>query len=285
MSTQGGTLASGPSTDGLVRLGQQLPLRRYVGDLWQRREFAIAVPLGDLRAQNMDTVLGNLWHLLNPMLLVGVYYLVFGLVLGTRRGIDDFLSFLAIGVFTFHYSQKSVIAGAKSIVSNEGLIRSIQFPRAILPISTVIGQTVSYLPALALMLVVALSDGVRPGAGWLLVVPIMALQALFNLGSVFVVARLTDGFRDLENVLPFVFRILFYLSGTLYEVSRYVPDAALARLFYLNPLYAFITIMRAAVRGGPLEAAGIVSVVVWTVALLAGGFSYFRSGEGSYGRA
>ncbi len=269
----------------LVRLGGKIPLRAYLRSLWARREFATVVPIGDLKAQHMDTVLGNVWHLLNPLLLVGVYFLVFGVILGTRRGVDNFITFLAVGVFGFQYTQKAVLAGAKTIVSNQGLLRSIQFPRAILPVSAVVGQTVAFLPAASVMLLVALVTGERPTLLWLALVPVLALQALFCLGAAFVVARLTDMFRDFENVLPYFFRILFYLSGVLYSVEHYVSDPGLQRLFDVNPMYVFISLTRGPLLGLPMTGTMWLSALCWTTVLLAGGFAFFRAAEQRYGRA
>ena len=75
-------------------------------DLWSRREFIFAVPRNSLRAQNMDTLLGNFWYLLNPALQTSVYFLVFGLLFDANRGIDDYLAYLVIGVLTFVSSAK-----------------------------------------------------------------------------------------------------------------------------------------------------------------------------------
>lgn len=267
-----------------MRLGEKTPLPVYLRALWQRRDFAVTVPLGELRAQNMDTVLGNLWHLLNPVLLVAVYFTIFGLLLDTSRGVDNFLAFLAVGVFVYQYSQRTAIAAAKSIPANEGLIRSIQFPRALLPISTVIGQTVAFMPAVAVMVVVALATGERPTLRWLLLGPIFLLQSAFNLGAALVVARLADSFRDVQNILPFVFRLLFYMSGVLYLVEAWVGDPALRRLFNANPLYAFVTLARGPVLGEPSNPELWMSVLVWTAVILPVGFAFFRAGEQRYGR-
>jgi teichoic acid transport system permease protein len=93
----------------LRRVGVKLPLRDYIREVWRRREFAVTVPMGELRANNQDTALGQLWHLLNPLLLVGVYYFMFGLILqiDERRGmdIDDYLQFLIVGVLTFNFTR------------------------------------------------------------------------------------------------------------------------------------------------------------------------------------
>jgi teichoic acid transport system permease protein len=272
------------NTRGLQRLGEPEPLSRYARDMWARREFAWEVPLGELRGQHMNTVLGNLWHLLNPLLLLAVYYLVFGVLLQVTRGVENFLGFLAIGVFLFHWTQRSVIAGAKSIVRNEGLIRSLRFPRALLPLATTIEQTLAFIPALGVMIAFALATGERVTWPWLLIPVVLAMQAAFNLGAAFIVARLTDMFRDVENILPFVLRMLFYLSGVLYSVSDRFGDTPLVALFVVNPVYCLITLMRGLVMGLDMGFEIWLSASLWTIVLLTLGFVFFRRGEQGYGR-
>jgi teichoic acid transport system permease protein len=277
--------AAGPGRDDLIDVSARVPLRTYLRELSDRREYIFRVPLDDLRAENYDTVLGNIWHLLNPTLLVGVYYLVFGVILGTDRGVDNFLTFLAAGVFTYQFIQRSGIQGSKSITSNEGLIRSLRFPRAILPISTVLGEALSYLPALTILYVVALATGVSPHPAWLLI-PLLILPAqfVFNLGLAFLTARLSDAVRDVENLLPFIFRITFYLSGILYSVEERVESAELRHLFTFNPVYCYATLVRGSIFHEAVNPALVLSAAGWTVALFVVGFVLFRSAEHTYGR-
>jgi teichoic acid transport system permease protein len=278
--------------DHLIPLGRSLPLRVYLRSLWARRQFAISVPLGELRSKHMNTVLGNVWHLLNPILQVGVYYLVFDLLLNTSRGVDNFLPYLAIGVFCFGYMQRSITACASSIINNQGLIRSLSFPRALLPISAVVRETIAFGPALALMLVltVAPPEGVKPS--WLLVIPWTLMMAMFALGAGFVLARLTDGVQDVGNLLPFLFRISFYLSGILYAFEHFVEGTRFEPwlpIIALNPFYAFIMQMRHALmttyQADPnVDPWLLPSAILYPVIFLVVGFVYFRAAEQRYGR-
>lgn len=271
----------------LVRLGSRPSLPAYVKSVWARRDFATAIAAGEVRAQNMDTVLGNVWHILNPLILIAIYYLVFGVILGLseRGGVDNFLAFLAVGVFAFHYSQKCVMAGAKSILNNAGLIRSIAFPRAVLPLSTVIGQTLAFAPAVVVMLIVAALTGEPPRLVWLALAPIFAMQALFNLGAALVAARLTDAFHDLQNILPFLFRLLFYMSGVLYSVDRFIPSESLRTLFLANPFYVYLSLARMPIMAEkPWDPIFLLVAIAWMVVGLVVGFLYFRAGEENYGR-
>ncbi|HSK98164.1 MAG TPA: ABC transporter permease [Euzebyales bacterium] len=277
--------------DDLIPLGRSLPVRVYLRSLWERRQFAISVPLGELRSKHMNTVLGNVWHLLNPILQVGVYYLVFDLLLNTSRGVENFLPYLAIGVFSFGYMQRSITACASSITNNQGLIRSLSFPRALLPISAVVRETIAFGPALVLMLVLnALPpEGIK--LSWLLVIPWTLLMAMFSLGAGFVLARMTDGVQDVSNLLPFLFRISFYLSGILYAFEEVLPAkyAGWLPIIALNPFYAFISHMRHALMttyqvDQAIDPLLWLSGLLYPVAFLVFGFLFFRAAEQRYGR-
>lgn len=277
------TGSNGPADADLIRLGGKPSLRQYLPAIWARRHFAAAVAAGEVRSQHMDTALGNVWHVVNPMLLVAVYYLMFGVILNLSRGVDNFITFLVVGIFVFHYSTKSIINGSRSVVGNDGLVRSIRFPRAILPISTTLGQTLTLGPAVAIMVIVALLTGERPHLTWFLLVPMFGLQALANMGASFFVARFTDRFHDVQFVLPYVFRLLFYLSGVLYSVDQFVPGPY--RVFFdVNPFYAFVTIARSLVLDGRFAGRYWAIATVWTLIAFVSGLLFFRNAEHEYGR-
>ena len=255
----------------------------YLRRIWERRSYLIHVPRSELRNRNMHTVLGNAWNLLNPILAITVYFLVFGLLLDTTRGVEYFIPFLAIGVFAFQYSQRSASVGAKSLVSNRGLLRSINFPRAILPLTSTLTETLAFLPTIAVFFVVSIAAGVPFVWTWVLVLPLLLLQMLFNAGMSMVFARLNHGLRDIENILPFLFRLLFYGSGVLFYVGAYLEDSRLRALFVVNPLFCVLTLYRWAVLGMPVVWTELASFVIWTVVLVVGGLWWFRRAETSYG--
>ncbi len=285
---------------GLIELGGNPSLPAYVRTLWQRRQFAYANAAGEMRSQHMDTVLGSLWHLLNPILLIAVYYLVFGVLLGINRGIPNFIGFLAIGVFTYHWSQKTIQSAARTIIASEGLIRSLQFPRALLPISSVMREALAFVPAVIVMVIVVVvteltvDPDVNPGLEvtwlWLLVIPSLLLQLTFNLGGALLVARVSNAFRDTVNILPFVFRLAFYGSGVIFALEDRLDAIGhldLLPWFLLNPFYVFVSLPREYLLSGTdhqLVPWMWVSAVVWTIAMLVGGLLIFRAGEREYGR-
>ncbi len=270
--------------DRLFPVGRPTPLGEYLRELWARRDYIVRVPLAVLRTQNAHTLLGGIWLVLNPLLQVGVYFLVFGVIMPIDRGVDSYLVFLTIGVFAFHYSQRVITDGARSVVSSMGLIRTLRFPRATLPLSNSVGQAVAFGPVFAVMLVVVLAHGNTPTVRWLFLPVLFGLQTLFSLGASLLAARFNHLYRDLENLLPFVFRLLFYVSGVLYSVDHYVDDALLRALFAFNPMYVYVTAWRWVMVDGPATAVEGLAVVAWALVTLVVGFAVFRAGENTYGR-
>jgi teichoic acid transport system permease protein len=257
----------------------------YIRDVWSRRSYIRHVAVNELRHRQNTNVLGSLWHLLNPALTIGVYYLVFGLIIKSDRGVENFLLFLTIGLFVFQLGQKSTINGARSVVSNKGLIKAVRFPRVILPLTSTVTEGFAAIPTFGVAYVVALAAGVAITWSWLLLPPLLALMMVFNAGTAMIAARLTTHFADTTQILPFVFRLLLYVSGVIFSVEAYVSDNdALKMLFLLNPYYAYITLARWSIMGGDLPTDLLVSAVVWAVLIFIVGFAWFRSAEEAYAR-
>lgn len=115
---------------GLTVSGARPGLFEYVQQLWGRRHFIMAFSRAKLTAQYSQAKLGQLWQVATPLLNALVYYLIFGLILGTRKGMTQevFIPFLVTGVFVFTFTQSSVTAGVRAISGNLGLVRALHFP-------------------------------------------------------------------------------------------------------------------------------------------------------------
>ena len=252
----------------------------YLREAWRRREFAIVVPFQDLRAKNMDNLLGQLWHLVNPAMLLGVYFFVFGVLLNTSRGVDNFLGFLLIGIILFHLIQRVAQDAAVCVTRNLGLIRSIQFPRILLPISVVNGQTVAFVPALVITLLILPTTGEWPSLRWFVLPVLLAALFWFNLGSALILARIGRSIPDLQQLLPHLLRLVFYASGVIFHVDTFVTSKTWRIVFALNPVYDVITCARWCLMGNmPVEPWVIAGLAVWVVVLPVVAFLIFHRGE------
>lgn len=269
----------------LQSLTAQPSLRAYVGEMFRSRALAVSVARNDLASRHGTAVLGWVWNLLDPLLMLGVYWLVFGVLLAGRRP-DNFLAFLAVGIFLFQFVQATVIAGADSIRRSLGIVRQVRFPRGVLPLAEMLRNAMSLLwqlPVIALIVVVTTG---RARLGWLLlvfvVVPMLATMAL---GGAMIFARIAHTLNDVTKLLPYGFRILFYASGILFPIDVILGDHPAAVLLPLNPLYAFVNLARHLVIA-PLGGVTILwlSAAFWTVLVLALGLRLFLTAEHRYGR-
>lgn len=257
----------------------------YLAGVWERRSYVWYEAVSELRSRKVTTVLGNLWHLLNPALNIAIYFLIFGLLLKIDRGVDNFILFLSSGLFVFQLTQKSTTDGARSIVSNKGLLKAIKFPRALLPVTGAVTEMLAALSSFGILVLIGLLTGEIPTFRWFLLIPLLAVQFVFNLGASLIAARLTTHFVDLIQILPFVFRLLFYASGVIFNVAAYVDSDNWVRwLFTLNPMYCFITFARWCTMGGDLQVSVIPVGICWSIALAVAGFLFFRAGEERYAR-
>ena len=269
---------------GLRRMGVRPPLRSYLSELWARREFALLVPLGDMRQRSMDTVLGGAWHLLNPLIQAGIYYLLFGIILQQRGEVDNYAAWLIVGLFVFAFTQKSVQSSSRIVVAKAQMLRSLNFPAAILPISVNLSELLAHLPAIAVMIAVVLATGVPPSPAWLLLPLLTVLMLLFNLGLSLVVARLTVHFRDMDHLLTHVLRLWFYFSGILFPVTL-APEGILRTILTVNPPHTFIAFARGLLLEGRVDGGALTLAVMWTLLSLVVGGLWFHRYEGRYANA
>ena len=273
----------------LTSINAAVSTRKYLQAMWDRRQFAIEVPLEQLRAAHQTTLLGNLWHLGNPLLSVGVYYLIFGVIFEVNRGVDNFLLWLTIGIFAFRLTSNSVLGGANAITTNMGLIRAIKFPRALLPVSVVISRLLNFLVELGVIAGLVVLSGAGISRRWLLLPAVLAVHTALNLGGAFISARLNDTFKDVQQMIPFVFRLLMYMSGVMFPLERLLTgldDHGWAtRLLGLNPIARIIELYRWVFLGTSLDVRGMVNTALLSALVMWFGFRYFRAAEWRYGRA
>ncbi len=241
--------------------------RSYVRELWARREFAAFLAVGNLKARNASTALGVLWWIINPVLLAAVYFFVFGVILDVdaRGGQSNYLAYLLAGMFAFHFTSGAMNGAAQSILGNARLLANLDFPRLILPLSSLVESFVGFLASLgAFYLIVGPANGVYPGGEVIIVVPVLVLHVLFNLGLAALTARLVVPFRDLNNLVPYVLRLWLYLSPIIWPLSFLDSTTAAVRtVVQANPLFPFLGLYRGALTGSPIETWMWWSAVAW----------------------
>ena len=238
-------LAKYAAENGLKRVGARPPFFAYLKEAWRRREFALALATFTNDSDNARNRLGRWWMIITPVLQGGLYGIVFGFIMGSANRPIHFIEYLFCGVFLFSFMQQAFTSGATSVTSNAGLVKSLSFPRVLLPISATIKQFINLLPQIGLLLVTIVLMGNPVTWQWLLMVPATLLMLLFGVGSSMLAARMTVQFPDLNKLLPFVFRLAFYASGIFYSVEKILAQYPVAlEIMRFNPYSAFMTLAR-----------------------------------------
>jgi lipopolysaccharide transport system permease protein/teichoic acid transport system permease protein len=200
----------------------------------------------DLKRTHADTVLGQAWWLLDPILQMLVYYFLFAVIL--QRSTPDFLLFLFAAILPWKWFSTTVNGAMGSIVGRQGLIRQVQFPKIVLPVASTFAETFSFavgLIALAILFI-PYNDRLSP---WVLTIPLIAaVQLVFSLGVALVLAAANAFYRDVANVMSHLIRLLFYVSPALYALWE-VPNETLRNLMALNPLAVLLTAYRTVTWG------------------------------------
>ncbi|WP_226985977.1 ABC transporter permease [Brachybacterium sp. FME24] len=281
--------------NGLDQVGVRPRLVPYLKDLWTRRAFIKVLAISKAYAENQNTYLGQLWALFSPILNATVYVIIFGFILKVgREGIENTIAFIVVGVFMFRFFERSVMAGAHSVNKNMNLVRSVQFPRAVLPIAGVLAELTVLGPALVVMCVISYFSGFLPIAGtvtidayWLLLFPAVGLMWIFSTGCAFLVARWVAITPDLDNLLPHIMRVLMYSSGVIFSIDRYLGQFSWGWIVEYQPVAVYLYLVRSALLNEPAyppDGTMWLLGVGWAAVFALVGFVVFWRGEERYGR-
>jgi len=295
----GGRGGATPTGESLAALAERYGLRRsiarpalpvYLRQLWQRRHFIITYATSRNVSKYSNSVLGQLWQVLTPLLNAAVYWLMFGLILGQKDkpGVGgNYTAFLITGVMVFTFTQRSVLGGAKSVSSNLSLIRALHFPRASLPLAYTLQELQQLGWSMAVLVLIVLVTGEPVTWLWLLIPVALLLQTLFNLGAALLVARVGAFVRDMSQLLPFALRTWLYASGVFYSIqeqTKGLPEL-LRWVLEANPAAAYIQFMRdLLIYEQAPDAFTWLTCVFWALCALIVGFLYFWQAEEKYGR-
>jgi teichoic acid transport system permease protein len=296
------SLAEFAAAQGLTQSAARPPLGSYIRQLWQRRHFIWAFASAKNISMYTESRLGQLWQVLTPLLNAGVYYLIFGLLLGTSRNLphNTFIPFLVTGVFVFTFTQRSVNSGAKSIGDNLSLIRALHFPRASLPLAYTIIELQQLLVSMGVLFVIVLAFGEPLTFRWLLLIPVLLMQLTFNVGISLALSRVGAFNRDINQLLPFILRTWLYFSGIIYSLSGLMKSPRLhhhpwiGHVLEANPGYVYAELSRYSLldtyRGYVQQKLHEPTMhlwayaVGWAVVMFLVGFWFFYRAEERYGR-
>ena len=194
----------------------------------------------DLKTEAAKTYIGVLWWILDPIIFMAIFYLVFGVLL--QRGTEHFAQFLLIGLVTWRWFQSTIIHGSTSIQQGRGLMRQVYMPKVILPLTIILTDLFKFTLVLLLLLSFLWFSGFTPTLAYLALPLVLALELALITGFTLLLAALVPFLPDLKFVVEHVLHVLFFLSGIFYNVEM-IPEAYRSYLF-LNPMAVLIDTYR-----------------------------------------
>jgi ABC-type polysaccharide/polyol phosphate export permease len=238
----------------------------------------------ELRQKYKGSALGVLWYVINPLVLMGAYTLMFGVIFKNQQ-IPDYPIFLMVGLIVWTFFSQSLLAAAPSLIDQSSLVRKARFPRETIPASYVTVQLVTFSAVLVLLLPVALAIRGSASAALLLLPLLIALLYTFVLGCALIVAVLHAYFRDVAPILSAALLPWFFLTPIFFRlhgigfVDRHPWIGTV--LGWVNPVAPFVESIRDVVYGGTGPGWGRL-LYAFAVALtaLATGLAVFRRMEG-----
>ena len=221
----------------LVDRADEMTLGTVLVSLYSYRSLLKALVFKDLKLKYRGSVFGFLWSLANPLLMIVVYTLAFTFILGIRT--EMFVFYLMLGQLAWSFFANSIMMSTASIVDNGGLLRTVVFPRAILPIATVLFNFAQYLLTIAVFLPLMFAWYRIPLVEPMLLFPlVLVLHVAFTIGIALIMATTTVFFRDVRHLVEVALAVLFWLTPIVYELER-VPEK-LRLSILLSPMSPFV---------------------------------------------
>ncbi|MEM6258895.1 MAG: ABC transporter permease [Planctomycetota bacterium] len=256
---------------GLARLG--------LVELWGYRDLFILLTLRDIKVRYKQAALGIGWALIQPVAMSLILFVFFGLLMGMDAKVapTPYLIFVLAGVLPWALFESAVTASSGSVVANASIVRKVYFPRLIVPLAATGAPLVDYAIGFAVLLLAMALLGVPP-TGSILLVPVMIASLLIGVFGVgILMSAITVAYRDFRHLLPFMLKLLFFLTPVIYPVTI-IPEAY-RWLLSLNPVGGTIAGLRSAILGTPIAYTDwLISTSIGLIALLAG-LIYFQRVE------
>jgi teichoic acid transport system permease protein len=252
------------------------PMRAYLRSLWSRRAFISEFSRSQLRQQNFGSVFGQLWLILNPLLLSGVYFLLIYIIGGSSD--SSRFAHLTSTLFLFYLISNCLTGGVKSITAGGRLILNTAFPRIMLPLSAGVVALFRFIPTLAVIFVIRSIVGLTYSWQMLWAIPILAIALLLGFGLAILISCINVYFRDITSFLPYMVRTLLYLSPVLYE-AKTLPER-FQKLEAANPIYHLLdSWSQVMVYAQAPSLSSMLQALAWALGVLIFGSYFFLARE------
>lgn len=251
----------------------------FINKLYQDRSVIWTMVLRDLKSRYIGSLFGFFWSIIDPLFLVFIYWVVFGLFFNSKPdpvyGTDSFIIFLLSGILPWQFFSQSVIGSTGVILSNRNLIKkSVGFPSEILPLIKILTNVIShFVGILILIFLIGIDSGLPP------LFPVflfyMGLTVILAMGMGWILSSINVYLRDMQQMVGLLMMGWFFFTPIFYSPAR-VPEAIMP-FYKLNPMYHIVTGYRYALLTGTfLPVFDMLYITVLSVVLFGSGGILFR---------
>lgn len=269
----------------------------YFNELYQSRYLLQNLVARDLKVRYKNSLLGILWSVLNPLLIMVVFTVVFSKFFS--RELPAYPIFVLVGIMPWNFFNSSVMAGANAIVGNSGLVKKVYFPRILLPTAIILANLVNFFVFLIVLIIFLYIFGIGLTIHALWVPVILVCQILFTLGLVFFLSAVQVFFRDVNQVLDVFMLAMFFVTPVFYSLEEFNRTAILGIAFeparvmrWINPMASIIdgyrTVLWGTFDSGAPTSMGldfIVRTFTTCLVIFLIGYFVFRRAEHRFGEA
>ena len=246
-------------------------------ELLEYRDLFFFLIFRDIKVLYAQTVLGFSWALLNPMIQILVFTIIFGRIAQIDTDGIPYALFSTVAIVPWTYMSNAMSAGSSSLVTGQGMLGKIYFPRIIFPVTPILAKLVDFAISILLIVVAMLYFGVYPTTNILLLPLFVLMMVAVPFGLSLWLSALAIRFRDVKFAMPFVMRMLIYSAPIVYSASA-IPEKW--RFVYsLNPIVGVIEGYRACLLGTEIQWMFILPGIITSVVLVVGGLLYFHRME------
>ena len=256
-------------------------------EVWRYRDLLWLFVKRDFSAQYKQTILGPLWHFIQPIFTTLVFLLVFGKIANIPTdGIEPVLFYMS-GISIWNYFSACLTATSNTFVANAGIFGKVYFPRLVIPLSTVLSNIVKFGIQFSLLLAAMIWFGIRDnhfyfGASWMLIPLLVIMMAGLGLGLGIIISSLTTKYRDFAVLISFAVQLLMYATPVAYPLS-FLKNKSFAAWIAWNPLTPIVESFRYALFGtGTVNTIGLIYSSVFIVVVLFAGLLIFSKVEKTF---
>jgi lipopolysaccharide transport system permease protein len=247
-------------------------------ELWRYRELIYFLTWRDIKVRYKQAVLGIVWAIIQPLLTMVVFTVIFGNLLKTPSQDIPYPLFSLTALLPWQLFSTALQRSSVSLVGNANLITKIYFPRLVIPISSIMAALVDFGISFIVLLGVMAHYRYWPGWNVLWLIPLVVLALLTALAIGLWLSALNVQYRDVQHMVPFLIQILMYASPIVYPIDT-IPEGIWRSLYALNPIVGIIQGFRWALVGGDPPDVTMAFSVGMVLILLFGGLFYFRRME------